>query len=1119
MSGNFITNADGAKSLKERISQLIEVSEELKFLIGFFYFSGIREIYEKLKENKDINIKILVGLEVEKFIKNIVEIENKDTQRSREEYFSSFIDSMKKAINSPEMDNRDFYEQVHFFSELLEKGKLTIRKTIKPNHAKLYLFKVKENNFGINAEFITGSSNLTRAGLSNQDEFNVEIRDYGFKEAEQYFDKLWKTSIPITEDENSRKVIIDFIKNKTQASYVEPFEAYAFILKTYLELQSVKKVKPFLIRLLERSGFKPYKYQLDAVGQALNIIETYGGVIIADVVGLGKSVIASMIAKQLGKRGIVICPPSLIGDRNQNTGWWEYLNKFGLYDWDIESVGKMEELAESIEEADRDYEVVIVDEAHRFRNQDTSAYESLLKICRGKQVILLTATPFNNTPSDIFSLLKLFIVPGKSGITIEEDIESRFTAYNREFSKLSTIIKDGKSTDEKKREKAEKIYKELFGLQPPINFDLVKHRAKQLSSEIKMVISPVVIRRNRLDLRNDYEYKKEIANLSEVEDPKEIFFELTKKQSKFYDSIIYDYFSENGKFKGAIYKPYEYEKGLSDDLGMEENRALLQQRNLYDFMRRLLVKRFESSFGAFEKSINRFIKVHKMVLDFIEKSGKYVLDRKVIESIYHEDDDVDSFLVDEIERALIEFKEKAKNKKTPKHTKIYDISKFKRKKSFLKDIETDLRLFEKIRKKITELKLVENDPKLKVAVKIIKESLKKDPDRKIVVFSEYTDTVIYLEEKFDERLKEDTLFFTGNLNKSFYEKINENFNAQYKNKKDDYKILVTTDKLSEGVNLNRAGLIINYDIPWNPTRVIQRLGRINRIGTKVFDKLYIYNFFPTEKGADIVKSREIASQKMFLIHNALGEDSKIFDPDEEPTESGLFKKINSLPEEEEESLFTFVRNEFKRVKEYYPEVIERINNFPNRIKTAKIFGKHNVIMVRKKGLAMFTLLGEEKENKINIYEIGFDEMINFVNCNYGTKRLGLSDKFWDIYKELNQYKPRFKSGLTGQSLETKALNSLKSLLKNPEIDNELRIFINTLIKDIRKYKTLSDYTLRRLILDDSGSNSYEKLILEIKNIKRYLGENYLDEVLKKAELLDEDVIVTVENMPIQLKPF
>lgn len=152
--------------------------------------------------------------------------------------------------------------------------------------------------------------------------------------------------------------------------------------------------------------------------------------------------------------------------------------------------------------------------------------------------------------------------------------------------------------------------------------------------------------------------------------------------------------------------------------------------------------------------------------------------------------------------------------------------------------------------------------------------------------------------------------------------MNENFDASYERQEDKYDILLSSDKISEGFNLNRAGMVINYDIPWNPVRVIQRVGRINRISKKVFDGLYIVNFFPTEKGAELVRSREIAGSKMFLIHNTLGEDAKIFDIDEEPTPAGLYERIRQNPDKmEEESFYTKMLKRFLEVKKENPQLI------------------------------------------------------------------------------------------------------------------------------------------------------------------------------------------------------
>jgi len=1121
MNNNFITNSQESISLKERLQKLIRASSELKFLVGFFYFSGWQEIYKSLQKNKKLVLKILVGLQVDKYLSGIIEVENKDDSLSREEHFSQFVKSLGYAINNAEMDNEEFYNQIEFFIKLLEDDRLIVKKTLNPNHAKIYIFTLDnqfQDLFNTKGQFITGSSNLTKAGLRRQEEFNVEIRDYGFETAEKYFDELWGSAIPITEAPNGKQVIAQFLKNKTHSSLITPYEAYAYILKTYINLLENKKINPYLERLLEDNGFEKYTYQIDAVNQALNIIATYNGVIVADVVGLGKSVIASLIANQLGKRGLILCPPGLIGDKKENSGWWEYLNKFKLYNWDIESSGNIEAVAESIRKNNLGYEVIIVDEVHKFRNQDTSAYEALTDICRGRQVILLTATPFNNSPADIFSLLKLFIIPGESGITIEPDLEGRFNSYNYRFRNLSLILKNYHSANQDKRLTAEKLYTKMFGLKPPVDISLVKSNVALMANDIKNVITPVIIRRNRLDLKNDFEYKKEIQNLSEVKDPIELFYELSKEQSEFYDRIIKDYFSEDGLFNGSIYKPFEYESKPKDKKDEEANRTYQQQRNLFDFMRRLLIKRFESSFGAFGKSIERFLRTHKMVKSFIESSGKYILDRKVIDSIYNDDDEAIDFTLEAIEAALEEFKKNAKGKNTPKHTKIYEIDKFEFKDKFLQGIDDDIALFEQIKKEIETLNLINDDPKRKAVLKKAKEVLSKEknPKRKIILFTEYADTVHHLKDYFHKELSGRVLFCDGRITKKFAIELDSNFNAKYQDQKNDYDILITSDKLSEGVNLNRAGLIINYDIPWNPTRVIQRVGRINRIGTKVFDALYIYNLFPTEQGANHVKIREIAEQKMFLIHNALGEDAKIFDPEEEPTASGLFKKINSNPDEDDDlNIITIVRNEFNKIRKEHPEVLERINELPNRTKTAKAFKENNTVVLRKKGMALFSVIANYEAGKIKITEKTFQELFDLVKCSYDENRLPLNKQFWKAYEKIKGYKPQYKSGSSEIALEKKATNSLKSLLKqNKDELNQITIsFIDTLLKDIKKYKTLPKYTLRKLVLPDkAGKEAYNDLIQNIKNLRLKNGSDYLEIILKRTSNIDDDIIIAVENM-------
>jgi superfamily II DNA or RNA helicase/HKD family nuclease len=670
----FITNNE-TKILKERISSIIGFSKELKFLVGFFFFSGIRELYEAIKDNSNIKISVLVGLNVDKTIHGLVEYADLgNTTGSKHQ--DQFLQSVIKSLNTDEFDNPTFYEQARFFIQAIVDDRLVIRKTRKPNHAKLYFFKIKDEYKDLKTScFITGSSNLTRAGLSQQNEFNVEISDYGTEEAESYFDSLWnEPAVKLTEDDVFKSRLMDVLSTGTLLAEVTPYEAFALVLKTYLEIQKPKTLKEYVFKLLEEKGYRKYAYQVDAVAQALSIIEQNNGVILSDVVGLGKSIIAGMVAKCLGKRGIIICPPALVGevdDKGNRTGWKQYKHDFELDFWDIRSLG-LESLRTTLNlvQKEKDYEVIIVDEAHRFRNQDTEAYEILSNICRDKIVILLTATPFNNTPADIFSLLKLFIVPGKSNITLPNNLDDRFRHYNQIFKRLSNIKKNHSSPDRKKRESALSDYKALFE-SDKVDLNKVTERAKYLSKDIRIVISQVTIRRNRIDLKTDPEYSKEIYELPEVKDPCEAFFELTPEQSEFYDKVISEFFREGGLFTGAIYRPFVYEAGKTelpeDKLGEEENREALIQKNLYDFMRRLLVKRFESSFGAFEQSIKNFKSITEKVQKFIANSGgKYVLERKLIDKAYESDED-------EIEEELRSFELKLTSGTYPKHEKVYNV--------------------------------------------------------------------------------------------------------------------------------------------------------------------------------------------------------------------------------------------------------------------------------------------------------------------------------------------------------------------------------------------------------------------------------------------------------------
>jgi ERCC4-related helicase/HKD family nuclease len=1118
---NFITNNE-QKNLKNRLIELIKRSEELKFLVGFFYFSGIRELYKGLKENPNVNIKVLVGLLVNKTNFGLLEIANeRESQSSTFERQYKFLESVKKSLNSENFDTQEFYEQVKFFIKLIQEDKLIIRKTNHPNHAKIYIFKLQEEQVGRRNLFITGSSNLTKAGLTTQQEFNVEISDFGVEDAEKYFDDLWEDAVKVTEDNVVKQKLIDAVEKDTLVKDISPFEAYLLILKIYLDSYEQKEIGESLIRIFVENGYKPYQYQLDAVKQALAIIEKNNGVILADVVGLGKTVIACAIARELKERGIVICPPGLIGDRDKTYGWNKYLEEFQLPEWEVRSLGELENIAEFVKRF-KDIKVVIIDEAHRFRNQDTQDYEYLKNICRDKIVILLTATPFNNRPGDILSLLKLFITPKKSSISLENNIVDKFKAFKGVFDRLGFIVKYWNSPNASKRQKAENYYQGFFG-ELPVDLQKVKQRSQYLSKQIRDVIEPVTIRRNRLDLQNNPFYKDDINDLSKIKDPDEWFFELTTEQSDFYDRIIIEYFGDpddGGQFKGAIYRPFEYEiereRIDGEKLTEKENFQYFQQRNLYDFMRRMLVKRFESSFGSFRQSIMNFQKITQAAKDFIKNSrGKYILDRDLLEKIY-------KLEYEQIEEYLEDYSENIKKGEYPKNHKVYEVDKFIYKEQFIADIESDLELFKNILEELDKLDLVHNDPKTACLIsnldKIIMQPPKhEEQKRKVVIFSEYLDTVKYLEPLLEKQFKNRLLVISGDFTRTKINALNQNFDAMYKEQEDKYDILLASDRISEGFNLNRAGLVINYDIPWNPVRVIQRVGRINRISKKVFDELQITNFFPTEKGSTLVRSREIASTKMFLIHNTLGEDAKIFDIDEEPTPAGLYQRIQANPDiYEQENFYTKMLKQFYEIKRQNPELIERLKDYPNRIKVTKRYKDNELIVFIKKIRMYVYKMNYDDENKNNIYQTTLEEIIENIACNKDEKKLPLSDLFWDSYEKVKNFKEYRIAPLSEQSLEQRSLNNLNYLVRNPwEELVPYSEFLRTLREDIIDYGTLSDYTLRRITnFEYTDANKKEQTVDEVKKLQNELGEDYLEKEKARQKDLHKDIIIAVENQKI-----
>lgn len=421
MEGQFITNKDII--LSDIINSILPKCDNAYFLVGYFYFSGFAELCEKLK---DVNLKVLVGLEVERSIVNgIKEIENfttpnKSRGQLREDFYKSLVDIYN---NTDFFDSEEQIEKFKLFLEKLENGTLEVRKTLDPNHAKMYLFQNKEELTECGSypgTMITGSSNLSVTGLKNRLELNVILRDKpSYVEGKSVFDELWKNSVAVVD----QKHIVDFkekvIKHIWFEKLCSPYAMFIRVLHEYFNIPTDDNI--LTPNDITDGTYSDLKYQTDAVQLALNSIKNHEGVIISDVVGLGKSIIASTIARNLRLRTIIVCPPHL------KQQWEEYKDEFG-FTASVFSSGKIDAALEHYRMIVRTDEkfLIIVDEAHKYKNEFIQDYSTLHDLCMGNKVMLLTATPFNNRPEDIYSMLKLFQIPSKSTLKTVENLGAAF---------------------------------------------------------------------------------------------------------------------------------------------------------------------------------------------------------------------------------------------------------------------------------------------------------------------------------------------------------------------------------------------------------------------------------------------------------------------------------------------------------------------------------------------------------------------------------------------------------------------------------------------------------------------------------------------------------------------
>jgi len=826
-------------------------AKRAKIAVGYFFASAFDNLEDELKNVE--KIQIIMGSETDRRTKEEIKIGESGKQSIELGYTKE--DIIQDILNYiEEINSEDELVRLDALVEGIIEGKIEVKVRILENgifHPKVYWFDCPDRGGDI---AIVGSHNLSKTAQEGNEEASAIIVDRFYTDAwKNWFDKKWTTSEPFSEELikiiQSHEKYRKYKKRKEQAARQREKELKEKIESLYQYLLPIKFFKTLFILLqkeylLEKDDilipFQKIDYNL-----CKETIQKFGGVILADTVGLGKSFIAARLILDFHKEGktfLLIVPPNTIDQ------WIDYLSIFGIpaeKDKNIISMYKISQANFSCEE-NINYNLIVIDESHNFRNPTSNRWRNFMDRIKNPNAdyILLTATPINNKFGDLFAQVRMFE-------------NERFKNENliNLYKDLETFVK-GNETD------------------------------TNLLNSVRELRRKLIVRTTRRDLKKLY---KEIIipgkGKVEIIDPEILIlnYEYTNAAYKeLFDRFIPDFIAQLELPHISIINPT-----ISINL-----------QGLYKIQ---LYKRMESSIYALSESLknlkDRNLKLKKLLSQYdireLRELEREEYRKRLEGTKIEETSTIDQYLFLENE---------ASNS---------DIA--LEKDSYFKAIDHDLELIKNIQAILEPLKQSTYsfiDDKLE----LLKDFINKKKEKKILIFSEFADTVKYLHEnlksleekdykiryvtgKIENKIIEAIKFSPSSYSEEIKENIKNNLNIEitppYTN------ILITTDTLSEGINLQEADIVINFDLPWNPVKIIQRVGRATRIGSQ--KKIQIVNFLPDNNINNEVELIETLQQKIENIIQIIGAEHCILSPEEliliqqhEADEIELFKKKRKL---------------------------------------------------------------------------------------------------------------------------------------------------------------------------------------------------------------------------------
>ena len=1004
--------------LADALKKELKNSKSADFVVGWFFLTGLKEFQKEIDGLE--KLRILAGSRTNKATAEIMMLSERyeravnksleDKKFLEKEDIKKILDKEAEEICkhistiNPSKENKDFIKWLFL---KLKEGKIEIRIYPKETlHAKLYLLN-QDKNKGV---AFVGSSNLSLSGVSLNTELNVALEDEdNYQFLKNWFEELWQDS---EKADFTEMLALAIEKSWVMNKEITPFRMYLRLLHEIFTIEDYGEVPDISKQF---GDIKLYDFQLDAVIDAYQRLQKYNGVFLADVPGLGKTYMGAALLAHLqeeGYKSIVIGPPKL------KDNWEEVLASFGVGTAKFISYGKLENILNDERLMKR--EIILIDEAHHFRNPNSQRYRDIELICENKKVILVGATPQNLSIWDLYYQIKLFT---------PSDV----------FHK--------------------------FRIDPPSLKEYFQ-ACENKKANVENLVDEIVIRRTRKDIKEIYKHQE--LKFPERKGPYVVQYSI----DKVYDGGLYNKINDsiNNLFL-ARYNVGSYIK-TSAFSPEERQRIKIAGENLKDIMKIILFRRLESSVAAFRDSIRWMKKSNEIFLKALDENKVLMGDDA--------DDVYEQIRADE-ELEDIDFSEVEENGEK------FNIPRLK------EAVINDIKILEEIENFVSLEKIPSfEDDKLQALIKLLKSSEVRN--KKTIIFTYFASTAKYLGEelkkvfdKVDYVTQEDGQVLT----KAY--RFAPKANGKRIMPEEEINILVSTEILSEGLNLQDGQVIINYELHWNPVRIIQRIGRIDRIGSE-HDAIYVYNFFPEQEVDKHISIKEKVKKRIDEIIKIYGADEKTISMSEQEIRRRLYQIYTqderSLEEEDIISTSHQYRQKWLKLKQEYPEEYKIAITLPEMMNLAissKDKKYENTLSVFCKAgdffkLKLINLKGEVIEN--DDWKI-----IPLFECSINTKEIETKNDYLKLMNKIlldfeREANLREQKRFTPEKIVEQVIRRLDFLKrgKSSNFKNKVEEVKTKLIKARLKH---SDIKKLRSVLKKYGKTP-EDFVDEINNITNNL---------------------------------